>query len=193
MRWALAGLTLLVVAACTSSGESPSTESTGQQTTITGPPRRVCEATWQPVDTIPTEALACLDQSGIRVLVPTGPPAEAETKAAVTVFRTALSDDVVQLTITQPAADRPSFSIKAYPSDSDHVVPCDRRIAVQDQGDGSPMWTARQIRENAGCFAINDAGLTFIEWSEAGLWMHVETYLPHDAAVAWLGTWELNQ
>lgn len=168
--------------------------SRGQQTTITGPPRGVCEATWQPVDTIPTEALACHDQSGIRVLLPTGPLAEAETEAAVTVFRTALSDDGVQLTITQPAADRPLIQHQGLPvgfgPPRGAMRPSHRRTGP---GRRLTMWTARQIRENAGCFAINDAGLTFIEWSEAGLWMHVETYLPLDAAVAWLGTWELNQ
>ncbi|MGH7511037.1 MAG: hypothetical protein ACREMZ_16460 [Gemmatimonadales bacterium] len=156
-------------------------------------PLRVCTATWQPVDTISAEALACLDQSAVRALLPTGPPAEAESEAAVTVFRTALGDDVVQLTITQPTADRPSLSIEAYPSDSDHVVACDRRIAALDRGEGTPTWAALQIRGNAGCSATNEAGLTFIEWSEAGLWMHVETYLAHDDAVAWLSAWEPSE
>jgi hypothetical protein len=134
-----------------------------------------------------------LDQYGATSLLPV--TASEDSQATVNVFETIPRGAVfVSLSVTTVGDDRPLLSINTYPSDSDYVVDCDRRIAPEDPGgEGSPTWNAVQIRENQGCSATNELGLTFIEWIEGDLSLHVETHLPHDDAVAWLTSWELNR
>lgn len=188
------GIVAVLVGSCDSDFPSPSVDPIGSSIpTITSPPTMVFEATWGPNGDRMTvaELTAVLEEFETAGLFPADLLDVATSHVWLGIFRSGSAPLSTSVSASETGeGEENRLSVTATRAGSDGTPSCDIREAGE-VGEGSPGWLPKTIRGVGGCTATNASGLTFIEWQESGLWLHVETVLQMDEASEWLGHWEI--
>lgn len=146
------------------------------------------EVSWQtalPSAAVRDQISEALKPIGLAALLPTAVPSDwADPRGRLLVMRAAPSGAITISVVTESSNGLLSVSGAAGGVDI-----CEERLASGLES--GVEWDPIEVRRIDGCGAVNEVGLLFLEWEEAGYRFHVEGTMPLDQTVEWLETWEL--